>query len=286
MHVACYFFLFFLLFFQALIQFGSVLFQQLRNNIFPNTQRHKRIRLEAERQMENTGSAVTSSSVATATTTSTTTTSTAKPCFLSDGTEATVGLRVFAVGSSSQGNYSIGDSGVIVKVHNGNSPFVQWDNDMHGQPLIASRRKLQTAFIHQLADDVPVRPGLRVAVVSNGGAQQRRTVGRILRVARRPEVAVEWNTSTSKKRKRRKEVIPCDQLCCVDEDAYRFATYNIGRHCQTLLERGTESCTVTRLLKVRPGPLKCTVLSLVSLMYVAITLSCLGQRSRLGQKCC
>jgi hypothetical protein len=84
---------------------------------------------------------------------------------LADGTPAAAGLRVVAVGASQAGNYSVGHTGVIVRL-NRRDPIVMWDHS--GEERQSSRGRLQIMPFY-LNDGTPAAVGVRVVAI---GASQ------------------------------------------------------------------------------------------------------------------
>ena len=88
---------------------------------------------------------------------------------LQDGNPAAVGVRVVAVTASNGGNYSVGDTGVIVRIELNNTvsvhinvPVVLWDHS--GEEHQSSRAKLNVTNVI-LQDGTPAAVGIRVVAI-------------------------------------------------------------------------------------------------------------------------
>ena len=80
---------------------------------------------------------------------------------LQDGTRAASGVRVVAVTASNGGNYSVGDTGVIVRIEL-NNPVVRWDHS--GEEHQSSHAKLNVTNVI-LQDGTPAAVGIRVVAI-------------------------------------------------------------------------------------------------------------------------
>ena len=89
---------------------------------------------------------------------------------LQDGNPAAVGVRVVAVTASNGGNYSVGDTGVIVRIELSNTtsihickPVVLWDHS--GKEHQSSCAKLNVTNVI-LQDGTPAAVGVRVVAIA------------------------------------------------------------------------------------------------------------------------